>query len=476
MSITIETANLEKACKGMIETILFCLPHAYKGTIYRIGKPPELRATRVTSGYIDEKRETISWGLPEKSEYNPPGRPWLEYRDEPDRPLEAMAWCVERQKSWTAEDPLSDARSVRLQVDGVWEDYHHMEPVLVRKNDLHQNIYSVPEPPKSYKGDTLWSESEYVVVAVIKIHFHPRTIRIGSHETKVIKKLSRSLGTELLSYQFRQDSMEAMQQLASDRLKACNILADSLRNAITKAGLIFSLVKQELGFLREQWEELLLTNRKEKNGKREAVKQLNRVLESINEVSEPLRSDLTNVQNRFLELSLPPDIGENWVGMQIEERWSQVFDEAGATEPQKEEVRESIRRLKTSLRYGLEPEVIESYDKLPEDLKKEWVELLYQQNSRFDPGTLDRLIRILNEPVLDIPSRERSRKILTQLKALAETMNNLERNTNFLLRQVLNGKEVQKVTENPDGTIGGVSGEVAVPGAPDDAAVEDGRL
>ena len=200
------------------------------------------------------------------------------------------------------------------------------------------------------------------------------------------------------------------------------------------------------------------------------------MLESINEVSEPLRSDLTNVQNRFLELSLPPDIGENWVGMQIEERWSRVFDETGATETQKEEVRESIQRLKTSLRYGLEPEVIESYDKLPEALKKEWVELLYQQNSRFDPGTLDRLIRILDEPVLDIPSRERSRKILTQLKALAETMNNLERNTNFLLRQVLNGKEVQKVTENPDGTIGGVSGEVAVPGAPDDAAVEDGRL
>ncbi len=460
----------------MIETILFCLPHAYKGTIYRIGKPPELRATRVTSGYVDEKRETISWGLPEKSEYNPPGRPWLEYRDEPNRPLEAMAWCVERQKSWTAEDPLSDGRSVRLQVDGVWEDYHHMEPVLVRKSDLHQNIYSVPEPPKSYKGDTLWSESEYVVVAVIKIHFHPRTIRIGSHETKVIKKLSRSLGTELLSYQFRQDSMEAMQQLASDRLKACNILADSLRNAITKAGLIFSLVKQELGFLREQWEELLLTNRKEKNGKREAVKELNRLLEGLDEVSEPLRNDLINVQNRFLELSLPPDIGENWVGMQIEERWGRVFNEVGATETQKEEVGASIERLKSSLRYGLEPEVIGSYDKLPESLKKEWVDLLYQQTSRFDPGALDRLIRILDEPVLDIPSKERSRKILTQLKALAETMNNLERNTNFLLRQVLNGKEAQKVTENPDGKIGGVTGEVSVPGGTDDAAVDNGRL
>jgi hypothetical protein len=477
VSITIETANLEKACKGMIETILFCLPHAYKGTIYRIGRPPELRATRVTSGYIDERRETISWGLPERSEYNPPGRPWVDYRDEPNRPLEAMAWCVERQKSWTAEDPLTDARSVRLQVDGVWEDYHHMEPVLVRKSDLHQNIYAVPDPPKTHKEETLWTDSDYVVVAVIKIHFHPRTIRIGSQETKVIKKLSRALGTELLSYQLRQDSMEAMQQLASDRLKACNILADSLRNAITKAGLIFSLVKQELGFLREQWEDLLLTNRQERNGKREAVEELNRLLENLKELSEPLRSDLISVQNRFLELSLPPEIGENWVGMQIEERWHRVFQEVGANEGQKEEVRASIGRLKSSLRYGLEPEVIDSYDKLPESLKQEWVDLLYQQNSRFDPASLDRLIQILDEPVLDIPSRERSRKILTQLKALAETMNNLERNTNFLLRQVLNGKEVRKVTDNPDGTISGDSGDGGpVTGPPSDPAVENGRL
>ncbi len=442
----------------MIETILFCLPHAYKGTIYRIGGPPELRATRVTSGYIDESREGISWGLPEKSEYNPPGRPWSDYRDEPNRALEAMGWCVERQRSWTAEDPLSDARSVRLQVDGVWEDYHHMEPVLVRKSDLHQNIYSVPDYPRDSLGQTLWAESDYVVVAVIKIHFHPRTIRIGGQETKVIKKLSRALGTELLSYQFRQDSMEAMQQLANDRLKACNILADSLRNAITKAGLIFSLVKQELGFLREQWEQLLLTSRQEKHEKLEAVEMLNGLLQGLPGVSEPLRNDLTQVQNRFLEVSLPPDVGENWVAMQVEDRWRQVFEETGADEKRQEEVKGLIQRLKSSLRYGLQPEVIESYDKLPESLKQEWVELLYQQNNRFDSGNLDRLIRILEQPVLDIPSRERSRKILTQLKALADTMNNLERNTNFLLRQVLNGKDAHKVTVNETGPTGGSTG------------------
>ena len=133
----IEQEALENACKEIIESILICLPNAFKGTVYRIGTLPEMVTTRIASGIIDAGRTRISWGLPEESDYNPPGKPWLAYRDEPNRPLEAMAWCVEKQSSWTAEDPRDDARSVRLQVEGVWTDFHHMEPVLIRKKDLH---------------------------------------------------------------------------------------------------------------------------------------------------------------------------------------------------------------------------------------------------------------------------------------------------------------------------------------------------
>jgi len=167
------------------------------------------------------------------------GKPWIEYRDHPGRPLESMSWCVEKQKSWTSEDPEKDARNLRFQVEGITKDFHHMEPVLVLKSDLKLDMSSPLTCPKDYKGGIIWKDSDYIVVAVIKIHFHPFTIKIGSHETKIIKKLSRSLGTELLSYQLRQDSMKTMEQLATDRLNACNILADSLRNAITKSGLYF---------------------------------------------------------------------------------------------------------------------------------------------------------------------------------------------------------------------------------------------
>lgn len=445
MSIEIEKAVLDKACKEIIETILFCLPNAYAGTIYRIGNPPALITKRIASGIMNGDRNKISWGLVARSGYNPPGKPWIEYRDEPDRPLEAMAWCVEKQKSWTAEDPENDVRGTRLKAGGVAKDFHHMEPVLVRKADLHLNMYSDLEYPKDYDGNTLWMGREYLVVAVIKIHFRPHSIKIGNHETRVIKKLSRSLGTELLSYQLRRDSVNAMERLTKDRLNACNILADSLRNVITKSGLIFSLVKQEMGYLRDQWEQLVLEKREERYSKEKAIEALNGFTGNMGEGHEGLRKDLIDVQKKFLNLRLPPEKGENWVVMQIEERWKDFLSKCPQDEEDRNKVWQTIDRLKKSLYLGQDPEIIGGYHKIPEDIKWEWVNLIYENMERFNASRLEKLIEMLANPLLNIPFRERSKKALTHLKVLAETMSQLERNTNFLLRQVLNGEKSAKV-------------------------------
>ncbi len=447
MSIEIEPAVLEKACKEVIETILLCLPNAYKGTIYRIGKPPELVAERITSGIIDDERKVISWGLPTASEYNPPGRPWVDYRDEPGRPPEAMAWCVETQKSWTADDPAADTRSVRMHVDGVPEDFHHMEPVLLHKSDVGFDNYCSQDSPKDLYGNLLWEDKTYIVAAVVKIHFRPKTIRRNSHETNVIKKLSRSLGTELLSRHLHQDSMNAIHQVARDRLNACNILADSLRNAITKSGLILALVKQEIGYLREQWEQVLLTDCGEESRKVEAIKELNDVLTNMGEGYDDVREDLVNVQRKFLGMSLTPKNGENWVVMQIEKRWRDLFKRYPENGIKREKIWEVLGKLKRSLYFGKDPEVLQGYDLIPEELKEEWVRLIYGNADKYDPRLLERIIVILANPSLNIPSRERSKKTLTRLKALAETMNQLESNTNFALRQVLNGGDNGLVTE-----------------------------
>jgi hypothetical protein len=437
--IRIDKDLLERACREMIETILFCLPNAFKGTIYRIGKLPELVAERITSGIIENDTAKTTWGLPATSEYNSPGKPWIEYRDQPGRALEAMAWCVEKQKSWTAEDPNSNIRSVRLQVEGRSADFYHMEPVLVRKSDLKLDGSPPFVYPVNFEGDVLWKDSPFVVVAVIKIHFHPYTIKIGSHETKVIKKLSHSLVTQLLSHQLHQESTRAMEQLAADRMNACNLLADSLRNSITKSGIIFNLIKQEIGRLRDQWEGLLLQKNKGKHGKVEAIKELNELLLGLKQGDGALYKDLSNAQHKFLTLLLPPQKGENWVTKQIESRWIELLEKLPQDSQKQAAIWKTIEKLKKALYFGQDPENIARYNKIPEDIKLDLVDLLYRNNDHFDAARLERLIEILENYALDMPSREPSKKTLTQLKALAETMSQLERNTDFLLHEVLNG-------------------------------------
>ncbi|RJR26542.1 MAG: hypothetical protein C4582_01630 [Desulfobacteraceae bacterium] len=439
MAINVDQAFLERACKEIIETILFCLPNAFKGTVYLIGRPPELLATRITSGIINEARTAISWGLPEKSDYNPPGKPWVMYRDQPDRPLEAMAWCVEKQKSWTAEDPRSDARSVRLQVEGIWEDFHHMEPVLLRKEDLYLTSSEFPLYPGNYQGDAIWAESDFATVAVIKIHFRPYTIQIGSPETSLIKKLSRALGTELLSYQVRQQAFEAMHQLAKEKVRACNVLAHSLRNAIAKSGVIFSLMKAEVGFIREQWESLVLKDRKLRDMKRQALERLSRMVERLNGSGKVLGKEILNAQERFSELSLPPEQGERWVKMQIEERWNELIKEGVLSPLDAEEVGGAIAQLKRSLSLGKDPDVLAQYRQLPQDLKQKWVSLIYHSAEQLDQGFYGELMAMLSNPSLRLPYKERSRKTLNNLKALADTVGELESDTNLVLREVLNG-------------------------------------
>ena len=439
MPIEIDQGLLEKACREIIETILFCLPNAYKGTVYRIGKPPELISTRITSGIIDPERKSISWGLPEKSDYNSPGKPWLAFRDEPGRPLEAMAWCVEHQRSWTAEDPRNDIRSVRLQVAGIWEDFHHMEPVLIRKEDLFLSNVLPLDFPKTYDGRTLWDDSEYVVAGVIKIHFRPYTILINSAETKLIKRLSKALGTELLSYQLRQQSLEAIQKLAEDRLNSCNILADSLRNAITKSGLIFSLIKLEMGFLRDQWESVIVQDIQQKDMKRQTVEALNQAAQALPEELGQQGQDLMVAQNRFLHLYLLPERGENWVRMQIEQKWNDIFSRQVMEAVKVLEIRGWIEQLKRSLYLGKDPEVLSNYLQMSESMKQEWIDLFYRAEESVDLGVVDRIIRLLEQPSLSLPFRDKSRKTLIRLKAVAVIIRQLEEDTNKVLRGVLNG-------------------------------------
>ncbi|MHC1727595.1 MAG: hypothetical protein AB9866_16600 [Syntrophobacteraceae bacterium] len=447
----IDANILERTCKDMIETILFCLRDATKGTIYRIGPMPGLQTVRVTTGVRDETTGEILWGLPESSDYNLPGKGWEQYKDRPGRVLEAMAWCVEKGKSWTADDPYEDIRSVRKQLRNEVEDHHHMEPVLIRKSYLYGEQIDNLDYPLDYRGEPIWRDCEALVVAVIKIHFKTGFIKRGDYSTKVIKKLSRTLGTQLLSLHIRESLSEAQKELARQRLQSCNVLAHELRNTLIKLGFIFSAINAEISFLREQWESQIALAFPDMESKRTILDRLTQLINS-NRPGPGSSSALTQLcetliaeQHELANLSLMPGLGEKWLDNKIRPKWCKLLGESNAWEQSHEEIESLLSRLQNAMWLGMDERLAQRLEHLPKDLRSTWPKLAYVDFTVDKIVLLEEILKLLDHPGLKIPHKQQTKKVLTSLKALVEMIPEVEERTNRIILSLKNGGTFEKI-------------------------------
>lgn len=436
---------LESTCKNAIETILSIFEHATKGTIYTIGPMPELRTIRITSGIRHSDSGEIHWGLPEASDYNPPGKTWQQYRDRPGHILEAMGWCVERQKSWTADNPHENLRSVRKQLRGEIEDCHHMEPVLVRKVDLYGDDLTGLEYPLDWQGNPLWQESEYVVVAVFKFHFLPQTVERGDRTTKIIKKLSRTLGTELLSLHLRETYLEARERLSHERLVAANVIAHELRNTLTKLGFIFSAINTMMSFLRAQWElevqkAFPFTDRKEYilDQLKQVILQRQPQLDGQREllqVSRELLAELDELANLYLL----PQHGADRLRARIRPRWQRLLAESSAWREEGERIEVLLRRLEEAIWTVVQEELTGRLTHLPAELCTNWRKLAYTQFCAQNVDLLEDALSLLEQPMLHIRQKQQIKKALASLKVLVEIIAHIEEQANRMIYSLKNG-------------------------------------
>ena len=446
---------LERTCKNMIKTILSCLDNATKGTIYRIGPMPKLQAVRVTSGIRQEWGEGITWGLPADSDYNYPGKSWNQYRDQPDHVLEAMGWCVEKQKSWTAENPFEDVRSVRKQLRGEPEDYYHMEPVLVRKVDIHGSCKDAIEYPLDWRGNPIWQDTEYLVAAVVKIHFVPHTLHRDDRSTKIIQELARSLGTELLSLQLRENLYRSQKEFARRRLESCMSLAHELRNTLIKFGFVFSAINAEIAVLREEWEGLLRRLFPEMEWKDAILDRLSELVRlqlgqpGEREYFTAVCRSLLLEQEEMRNLPLLPEQGVQWLKNKIEAKWETLLGSGNLSDLEKEEARRLLRRLEKSLWLGRDEDLARGVNHLPADLCRRWAALAYIDFTPDKIALLDDIIGLLESSELPIPHRKRIGKVLKSLKVLVEVIPEVAEKANSIISSLRYGgsQEVDALVE-----------------------------
>lgn len=450
--MTMKEDMLEKTCKNMIRTVLCCLSSAYKGTIYRVGSIPDLQVVRVTSGVRGRDVDEIKWGLPATSDYNYPGKSWKQYCDHPDRPLEAMGWCVEKQKSWTAENPYEDLRSVAKQLRGEIEDFYHMEPVLVRKTDIYGSCLNALPYAHDWQGNPIWQDTEFVVVAVIKIHFLPHTIRRDDQSTRVIRELSRSLGTEILTHQLRESLLKAQREFARQRLQSCEVLAHELRNTLIKFAFIISAVNVQLGVLRQEWESQLKAAFPSMHWRGGILRRLQGILAdrsalfSTNEGPTHLCHKLSEDQEEMMSSSLLPQQYDQWLAYKIVPKWEQLFSLSPHFEEDKEEVRNLLSLLKEAIHRVTDEKIINRVTHLPQHLYRQWVDTAYVYFTADKLGAIDDTILLLSRPDLPVAHQHQMKKVLVSLKTLVELVPEMEEKADRIIHSLRYG-----VAGEPDG-------------------------
>ena len=433
---------LEDVCKKMIRMILFCLPDAFRGTIYSVGPIPDLRTIRIASGCKNGQTDEIIWGAANPSDYDYPGKVWDTYRDRPGGILEAMAWCVERQKSWTAEEPENNIRCVRKQLEGkAPEDYHHMEPVLVKKTDLWEKAPAAHAFPKDSSGKRIWNDSAYATVAVIKIHFFPRTIKQGDRATRIIKELSRSLGTEMFSLHAREVALEKQKRLAEERQDTCNSLAHDFRNIMARTGFAYRAINNEISYLREFWENLVCYYSPEVQNKQRIVAELSqslRTLQDINDSREIPR--LISQLNQLKDNVLLPHQSATWLQRKIKPLWTSIVSKNQMISTElREEIEGHLNRLMESFYLGLNQTLIGKIDVLSSELRQEWTELVYKEINGNTNGIVKDYVELLDRTNLEIPHKRQTMRNFIYFKSLIELVPDIEKKIDDWLELLKNG-------------------------------------
>jgi hypothetical protein len=306
------------------------------------------------------------------------------------------------------------------------------------------------EYPLDWQGNPIWRDTEYVVVAVIKIHFLPQTIQRGDDSTKIIKRLSRSLGTELLSLHLRETYLEARERLSRERLAACNDVAHELRNTLAKMGFIFSTINTVVSFLRAQWEIELQKVVPTFDGKVTILGRLSTLLllgqpriEGQDKLMQ-LSKELLAIQNELANLFLLPQQEAEWLASRIRPKWNRLLTTSRVWEEEREEIEELLDRLQQTIWIVVDQDIAQKLVHLPEDLRVMWPKLAYTQFSVENSSVLEEILTLLEHPVLSVRQKYQVKRALSSLKVLFQTISGIEEQANRMISSLKNGEQAQR--------------------------------
>ena len=360
------------------------------------------------------------------------GKTWQDLLDSSTGDLDVWSSCLRNQRAWTSSGSKDDFRRLVEKSGGTLADNHfHLEPVLMSKADLWHGMPPPSVYPKDRGGKPLWLNTDSIIVALIRIDLAPESSPFGPDYWQITEELTKALAIQLLHLHSKQSLSKKMEVIQEQRDEIRQILVSQIRKIMTKLGLVYRVIDNEVASLRESWENIIHQCHPEQPCRSHIVEQLNLLLEKLTvdhtvvAESEAVKQ-LAWYQDKLTEYCFLPEENKVWFQQKILPLWKNTASRYNSAPELKNQMKKLLDQLEQSFYVGLNETLIDKIDDIPNSIKSKWVNLAYNEKDLKKVDLLREYSYLLEEVNIAIPNKRKILENLVCLRNLALCIENLE--------------------------------------------------
>ena len=436
LGLQISSPLLDRLYQRSSELQLLCLPQARKVAFYSVGPVPHLRLTRV--GAAERNRETneIKWRGSTEMDSDVSGKTWQDLLYSSTADLDILSACLRNQMTWTSCGSKADFNKAVEKTSGkVSGNHFHLEPVLIKKDALWDSMPPPSVYPKDEGGKALWLDSDCVAIALIKIDLAPESFPLDPSYWEITEKLTEGLAIQLLHLHSRQSHSRKMGMITEERNEIIAILINQIRQIMTKLGVVYRVIDNEAGYLRQTWEDLIHEHNPEQPCRQNIIKQLNLLLKKLDgdisgDADSEILKQLEWYQNKLAEFCFQPKENEVWFQQKITPLWENTASRFKPAPEVKKQIKNLLDKLEQSFYVGLDETLVDKIDTIPKSIKSKWADLAYNAKDLTRGDLLQEYIHLLEQTNIELPNKRKTIENLLCLKNLALYIEDLESKLN----------------------------------------------
>ena len=451
LGLQISHSLLHRLSQRFTELMLHCLPQANKVTFYLVGSVPHLRITRLGMAARNQETNEIQWSASSKMDSDLSGKYWKDVRDCSTDALGALNSCLQNQRTWTSSGSKDDfSKEVKKSCGELLQKHFHFQPVLVRKDDLWQNMPPPSVYPRDRDGKPIWLDSDYVTVALIEINYALEFYPFDPNCWQVTEELTRALAIQLLYLHSKEFYSKKIEVITEEKDELGTILITQIRKMMVKLNLINRVVDNQMADLRQSWENLIHEHHPEQPCRSNIVKQLNLLLEKLtvdNTVVSESKTvkQLTWYQNKLAEFCFLPEENQVWFQQKIVPLWQNAALRFNSAPDVKSQIKKLLDQLEQSFYVGSNEKLIRKIDNIPSSVKSKWVNLAYNEKHLPKADLLKEYTYLLEEISIYFPNKRKTLENLICLRNLAIYLQSLEDNLSEYIDRYKTNIQVEQI-------------------------------